>query len=390
MKLSDFLNGIFHSKADAAPAVKVEVPMNVAEPKSHEDQWAERISQIQERAKNSYPSQNGLFPQEIFMLSYAHKYKVEGNYFPKFWYYEFGIENPQDTLNDLHTRGFIEVATPFESLDNLKLPELKSFLSAFQLPTSGKKADVINRIKEKVPEDWIANKIPDRYFKLTELGQAELKANEYVTYFGASVKYGLNVWDMNQMLQNYPKKLFRDKIWSTLNKNLNDAAVHASNENDLYWFYHDTAFVYGEMCEFLVEEHRNSIGALELWAQSVYYNFYVETVYRYAMNLKFGTVKSSFREMLYIDYKSFRALKADTGLSDAAMLGELENQFKAVTIAYDRINPDRMICKLTLSDAELAKLILLESNEDTEHAADFYRQIEHDIENAILNSNHAR
>lgn len=382
MKLSDFLNGIFRSKDVVPPTAKVEVSINEVETKSYEEQLRERVLQIQDRAKNSCPSKNGLFPQEIFMLSYAHKYKVEGNYFPKFWYYEFGIENPQDTLNKLHTRGFIEVATPFESLNNLKLPELKSFLSAFQLPISGKKADVINRIKTNVPENWIADKIKERYFKLTELGQAELNANEYVTYFGTSVKYGLTVWDMNQMLQNYPKKLFRDKIWSTLNKNTYDAMERAASEKDAYWFYRDLAFCYLQMCEFLVEEHRNSIGALELWAKSVYYNFHVDTVYRYAFNLKFATVKSSFREMLYIDYKSFRALKTDTGLSDADMLRELENHFNAVTIEYNRINPDRMVCKLTLSDAELAKLILLESNEDTEHAADFYRQIEHDIETA--------
>ena len=87
------------------------------------------IVETKELACKAFPSKNGLRPHEIFMLSYAPHYNTEGNSFPQFWHYDFGVDNPQAILNMLLERGFIRIATAKESVEKLKVPELKEILS---------------------------------------------------------------------------------------------------------------------------------------------------------------------------------------------------------------------------------------------------------------------
>lgn len=73
--------------------------------------------------------------------------------------------------NEIHTlisKGFLRCATPFESLNSFKVPELKTILKTFDKKTSGKKSDLINRIKSSILE----NELPSvKSYKLTLSGE---------------------------------------------------------------------------------------------------------------------------------------------------------------------------------------------------------------------------
>ena len=111
-------------------------------------------------------------------------------------------------LETLEQRGFIKWAPKTNSVSKLKIDELKQILNSQGLSTSGKKADLVERIIKEIPEDKldISNYIPK--YELTPLGNVELEDNGYIPYlnhhrhltvedetFGES----FNVWKINKL-----------------------------------------------------------------------------------------------------------------------------------------------------------------------------------------------
>ncbi len=172
-----------------------------------------RVISFDERKQSTFPSVRGLYVAEIMLLEYCSygKYpKPKGGY-PGFWWFKYGIRDVGHALESLKDRGFIQWASKKGSLDGLKVDELKQILLSEKLSTNGKKADLINRIIESVPEEKLV--IPDYSpkYELTELGKLELEENGYVPYmhkhnhlttedgrFGAT----FTVWDINKLFPN--------------------------------------------------------------------------------------------------------------------------------------------------------------------------------------------
>ena len=160
------------------------VSISVHEP-TQEDirkQQYDHVHEVKELQKNSFPSQNGLLPHEILMLSYAHKYFVGQTDFQQFWYYKYAVDNPGRLLESLKERGFIREATAKESLSILTVPELKAIIADENLKATGKKAELISFISENISENVLEKKVVSRNHVLTDLGNAELQENQYVLY----------------------------------------------------------------------------------------------------------------------------------------------------------------------------------------------------------------
>ena len=188
-----------------------------------ESQRLERINEIRELDKNAYPSKNGLPPREIMMLSYAEYYATDTDVFPRFWLYDYAIDDPKVILTKLLNGGFIQVASAADSLSRLTVKELKTVLEKHDLPQTGKKAVLIDRIIESISSDELENIVLSRKYKLTDVGQNELKQNEYVPYLHTHKGYWLSVWDLNKMIHEHPEHRWRDLIWGHLNQKLNDS-----------------------------------------------------------------------------------------------------------------------------------------------------------------------
>ena len=143
-----------------------------------------RVITFEERKKKSYPSKQGLYVPEILLLDYCNtgKYPKPSKGYPGFWWFEYGIRDVGHALQSLEERGFLQWASPFNSLNALKVAELKKILTDADLDTSGKKADLIERIRTEISEEKlnIPGYIPK--YELTDMGKEELENNAYVPY----------------------------------------------------------------------------------------------------------------------------------------------------------------------------------------------------------------
>lgn len=77
---------------------------------------------------------------------------------PRYFAYTYGI-NHNNSIQLLKKEGLIRISTPSESLVALKVADLKNILSENDLKISGKKADLIQRIKDNLSEDRYSNKV---------------------------------------------------------------------------------------------------------------------------------------------------------------------------------------------------------------------------------------
>ena len=244
MGLFDFLK-----KKQAITTEKI-VPQQSIEssPKSTIQTDAEGIPTLASRIENAFPSSNGLYPHEILMLDYASSYKTSGNSFQNFWKWNYSVLDPQSVLDSLFERGFICRGDATSALKRFVVADLKVLLAQKSAKTTGKKDELISRILETYSREELEVTIPDRNYVLTELGQQELKENEYVPYLHRH--HYMSVWEMNIMLHiNNPSHLrYRDIIWRELNK---QSGEHFQNFD--FGLYRNTRL---SMHDFLVEEKK--------------------------------------------------------------------------------------------------------------------------------------
>ncbi len=68
----------------------------------------------------------GLYPVEILMIAYSSNYSENQIQFPGFWKYSYNQQSPEELLKRDLELGFIQLASPKDSLSSLKVDELKS------------------------------------------------------------------------------------------------------------------------------------------------------------------------------------------------------------------------------------------------------------------------
>lgn len=174
---------------------------------------ARRVITFEDRKKISCPSSRGLYVAEILLLEYCNygKYPKPKNGYPGFWWFEYGIRDVGHKLESLEQRGFLQWRSIKNSLSNFKVVQLKEVLQNAGLPSTGKKAELIDRICTEIPEENIPVTSENRKYELTALGKSELSQNGYVLYMHKhpyktteDTRFGdeFNVWSVNKLFQN--------------------------------------------------------------------------------------------------------------------------------------------------------------------------------------------
>lgn len=164
-------------------------------------------------------SRNGLTVGEILLLEYCKK----GNYpnpqggYQGFWWFDYGIKDAGAVLKTLENRGFIRYASPIERIETLKVAQLKEILKELDLQTTGKKSDLIERIKNSDNLSVLDGYFKDKKYTLTELGENELKENEYIPYMNSHKNLEMTVWDMNKQI-HHTNLGYRNILWGNFNK----------------------------------------------------------------------------------------------------------------------------------------------------------------------------
>ena len=186
-------------------------------------EMARRVVTFDERKQSTFPSTRGLYIAEIMLLEYCSygKYpKPKGGY-PGLWWFKYGIRDVGHALESLKDRGFIQWAPKTCNLGGMKADELKQILVNEGLPTNGKKAELIDRIVQNIPEDKLIIPNYNPKYELTELGKIELEENGYIPYMHKhnhltteDGRFGetFTVWDINKLFPDGNAKNWRKVV----------------------------------------------------------------------------------------------------------------------------------------------------------------------------------
>lgn len=246
----------------------------------------ERIVPLEAYLKVATPSNQGLYPHEILMLHYANTYKMNGDSrFQSFWLYQYSVEEPQSVLDSLQSRGFLTVGDLRSELERCKVTELKAQLQTLGEKTTGKKAELIDRLLNSGNNEYVEAQFPDRYYALTDAGSKELSENEYVVYLHKTGR--MSVWEMNQRLANNAANFsYRDFLWQSFNEQAEqhyvdaDMGLYRNVRLTMYQFLMEEGKVhtaFGHLCEVIAydlssmdnwEEHNPSPELLKLKVES--------------------------------------------------------------------------------------------------------------------------
>lgn len=319
-------NAIFCLKCGNELTLLTEIDQNIIWP------LLDSPEKIQKAVQQSYPSKNGLKWTEILFLSYARSFFVGQTEFPIFWYEKYGIDNPQQLIQSLIDRGFLQIASNETSLKRFTLPELKEILRQHNFTTTGKKKDLIDRILQNVSADYLEKLLPNREYEVTELGESEIQHNKYVIEYNfQSVQYGVDVWWLNRQLHKYPHMNYRDLIWGELNRQIEEI-IKKSDKGK----YESLVRIYEDMVRFLLSERKNYNQALTLLCQVYFYKANIVCVNQFfsekesydflkSSDNSFHLFEPSYSKLMWIDKKSFLAIRDGLGVSNDDFFGLLVN-----------------------------------------------------------------
>lgn len=99
-----------NSKSTSNNGVRIEPTISFKHEAVNTPQEPE-IVPVEKIIKGIKPNSVGLYPHEILTLSYAPKYFVEGNSYPGFWWYRYGVSDVDKSLKSLLDRGFLQVGS---------------------------------------------------------------------------------------------------------------------------------------------------------------------------------------------------------------------------------------------------------------------------------------
>lgn len=155
------------------------------------------------RIKESHPSARGLYPHQLTMLKEAHNYRYPfgSQPIPSKWYYDYGIGDVTAFFQQLIDKGFLESGDIRPSIEHTTVPVIKRILSEHGLPIKGRKAELVELLLDKIPHDELDVLFPEKYLKLTLLGEQELLENSYIMLKN---NHGLSEWSLNRLVHAFP------------------------------------------------------------------------------------------------------------------------------------------------------------------------------------------
>lgn len=127
------------------------------------------------------PSQGGLYPHELAMISYCSIGQIQYDN-PKFagvFLLQLNVNYPICLLYSLVERGFIRKSRFEENINFYGTRQMQRFLKEHGAKSSSKQAVLAEIIRSNFTEDEIRRVFPQDYFVPTEKGQAELSLTKY-------------------------------------------------------------------------------------------------------------------------------------------------------------------------------------------------------------------
>jgi len=318
------------------------------------------ILPVKKRIKRMKPNESGLYPHEILLLSYAPTYYIEKNSFPKFWWYRYGVKNVDKGLKSLKKRGFLKVGSIDATIQNETAEDLKEILRAHHLETSGKKAELVQRLVDEMPRDKLDELFRDRTYELTDKGQAVLSAEEHIPYIHRHSIEDLDIWTLNEKVKANPGYSYRDIVWEYMNK------------KSLKYYKHSDFGMYRNcrlsMAEFLEEEGKDDSAFIYLAEvvlidlSGVSNGFSMDYMETYADS--FFPYSTSEVKVAPVIIDKIRTYQLDKDLSDDELKSKLIDLMNRLQLPFSLFTVE-----------EAAEIVVMEIHGDREGLERIYRKV---------------
>ncbi|MFL2071585.1 SAP domain-containing protein [Marinilactibacillus psychrotolerans] len=314
---------------------------------------------VEKIIKGMKPNDVGLYPHEILLLSYAPKYYLEGNSYPGFWWYKYGVKDVDKCLISLKNRGFLQIGSLRLAIEKETAAVLKDILKDNGLKVSGKKAELVQRLINEVSEEKLNAIFTNRTYDLTNAGKEVLKKEEYIPYIHRQGIEDLDIWSLSKKVQDKPGYPYRDVIWGYLNER---SMVHIKNRD--FGLYRNCRF---SMSEFIKEEGKID-NAFALLSEVIRYDlsglsngFSMQFMDIYADG--YFPYKNSIVTMApgitsrVVDYQEKK------GLSDNDLKKKLYDEMSKIKLPFS-----------VFTDDECVEIVLMEIHKDEENLEKFYNK----------------
>lgn len=254
---------------------------------------APAVSPVSNSSKKGMADVNGLYPTELLMLFIAEKFYVNGDKFPAYLRNNYQIGYPKEVLVHLYNGGFIRKPDVSESLLKLKVSELQDIATKYGVEVSGKKANMVSILVDKVDDKVLRAFVPDSKWILTDKGKEAIKKNAYIGFFIEKHLYspsdvGIDIWRVNKLKSQYPHMLYRDLIHSELNQQQLVAYEKGIKTRE----FSDYCQCTRAMALFIEEEKRHPATAATTYLEYLFYRINFKNVISY-INYILGTSFSS-------------------------------------------------------------------------------------------------
>lgn len=318
---------------------------------------ADEIIPAEKRMQNAIASKHGLYPHEVLILDYARAYYTEGNSYPGFWWYRYGVRDVDKCLRSLLDRGFLKVGDLKSAIALENATVLKEELKKHGLKVSGKKDELVQRLISEVSDEELNFRFPKRTYQLTELGKQALEEEGYVPYIHRHALEDLDIWSLNRIIHEPPYMPYRDKIWGYLNKR---SMEHFAARN--FGLYRNCRY---HMSTFLMEENKIK-DALGMLSEVVFYDlsglgngYDPQFLDIYAQN--FFPYKDSTVTMAPGITSAVIHCQKELNLSDEELKATMLDRINRLSAPFHLFTPE-----------ECVDIVLMESREDTEALTKIY------------------
>ena len=313
---------------------------------------------VEKIIKSMNPNEAGLYPHEVLLLSYAPKYYLEGNSYPGFWWYKYGVKDVDKCLNSLKDRGFLQIGSLRSAIEKETVAVLKDVLKGFGLKVSGKKEELVQRLLDEVIEEKLNTIFTKRTYERTDAGNEILMKEDYIPYIHSHGIEDLDIWSLSEKVKHRNLGLsFRDVIWSYLNER---SMLHMKNGN--FGLYRNCRL---SMSEFVKEEGKLD-DAFALIAEVIHYDLsglsngfsmqfmdiYADGYFPYENSIVTMAPGITSRVIEYQEKK---------GLSDDDLKKKLDEEMSKIKLPFS-----------VFTDDECVEIVLMEIQKDEEALKKLY------------------
>ncbi|MCL2588213.1 MAG: SAP domain-containing protein, partial [Oscillospiraceae bacterium] len=298
---------------------------------------------------------------EVLILAQAATLLTDQEEFPVFWRRDYGIVHMQKILASLVERDFLTEASIQATLEAATVPVLKGALRACSRPVGGKKAELIERLLQDVPEGKLYELFPRRAFALTPAGVRALDEAMHIAYLHKKPVDGMTIWGLHRQVIEHPEQSYRDLVWAHLEVR---AAMYTMAQN--YTAYRNCRY---RMYQFYMEENKLK-RAFPYLAEVIYYDLSgvgggMDTLQRYVSEKYFFPYDKSIVKIPAVCVQAMAKLQTDLGLSEEMLRALLMQFFGQLSVPFHLFTVE-----------ECAVIVLLELRGDTDRLRQVYKLAE--------------